>query len=134
MDEEPFAGNLGSGQPYIYAHLPIAVGIVMTGIGMEHAIVEASDPALHEDTLWLLGAGIVLWLVSFLVLVLASVPRLPYGRAIALCVGAVVATVLIIALGANLQPSLVLLGIAAVLVALPVLNPYSSAAGRYRPK
>ena len=45
VDEAPFACNLGSGQPYIYSHLPIVVAVAVIGVGMRHAIVEALHPA-----------------------------------------------------------------------------------------
>jgi low temperature requirement protein LtrA len=131
VEEAPFAYNLGSGQPYIYSHLPIVVAVAVIGVGMRHAIVEALHPALEPETLRLIGAGVVLWLVSFLVLQLANVRGLPLKRTIGTYAGAVGATVLVTGLGPSLPPPLVLAGITLVFVALLVLDIYSWQTGQH---
>lgn len=77
IEVAPFVSNLGSGQPYIYVHLTIVLGVVVAGVGLEHAIIEASEPTLLLKTLLLLGVGLTLWLLAFLVLQRVTVPQRP---------------------------------------------------------
>ena len=53
--------NMGSGQPYIYSHIPLLVGIVVMGSGVEHAIRESGADQLREGTFGLLWGGVYLW-------------------------------------------------------------------------
>jgi low temperature requirement protein LtrA len=128
VEEAPFLCNLGSGQSYIYVHLPIVIGIVVIGIGMKYAIIEASHPTLAPDTLLLIGAGIVLWISAFLALLIASVQRLPVRRAAFVYAVAITATVLVIALGTT--PPLTLGGICLIFFALVLVDEYSWTYGR----
>lgn len=130
IDDAPFVRNLGSGQPYIYSHLPIVVGVVLMGAGARQAILEAPRTALSGETIQLLGIGVVLWLVAFLMLLLVSVPNLPLRRTIGTCMGAVAATLLLAAFGAYLSPPLFLLGLVLVFVALVLVDIYSWRTGQ----
>ena len=51
---------------YLYAHLPIAVGIGMVAVGIEHAIVHAGDAELAASTRGVLVGGVVLYLLGSL--------------------------------------------------------------------
>ena len=42
---------------WIYGHLPLMIGLVMTAIGLEHAIVAVEHHKLHDADLWLLIGG-----------------------------------------------------------------------------
>ena len=53
--------KLGSGQPYIYSHLPFWLGIIMLSVGTLHAITESHASHLSSGTLRLFLAGLVLW-------------------------------------------------------------------------
>lgn len=130
VEEAPFLCNLGSGQPYIYIHLPIVVGVVAIGIGMKQAIIEASRPVLAPHTLLLTGAGIGLWISAFLALLVVSVQRLPLTRAAAVYAAAIVATLLATALGVFLPPPLTLACILLVFLALVLVDEYSWTYGR----
>ncbi len=130
VEEAPFLCNLGSGQSYIYVHLPIVIGVVVIGIGMKYAIIEASHPTLTPDTLLLTGAGIVLWISAFLALLIASVQRLPLARAAAVYGAAIAATLLVIVLGTFLTPPLTLACILLVFFALVLVDEYSWTYGR----
>ena len=131
VEEAPFVCNLGSGQPYIYSHLPIVVAVAVIGVGMRHAIVEALHPTLEPQTLRLIGVGVVLWLLSFLILKLANVRNLPLRRTVGTYAGAVGVTVLIMGLGAYVSPLLVLAGLTLVFVALVQLDIYSWQTGQH---
>ena len=84
---------------------------------MEHALIEAAQPALHGETLRLIAVGIVLWPVAFLVPIVANARQFPVLRTIGTCVEAVVANVLITAFGAYLPPILVITALASLFVA-----------------
>ncbi len=130
VEEAPFLCNLGSRQSYIYVHLPIVIGVVVIGIGMKYAIIEASHPTLAPDTQLLTGAGIVLWISAFLALLIASVQRLPLARAAAVYGAAIAATLLVIVLGTFLTPPLTLACILLVFFALVLVDEYSWTYGR----
>jgi len=52
-------------QTWLYAHLPLAVGLTTTGVGVEHAIVGAVTGVLGDGELWLFCGGVALCLVAF---------------------------------------------------------------------
>jgi low temperature requirement protein LtrA len=131
VDEAPFICNLGSGQPYIYGHLPIVVAVVVIGVGMRHAIAEAAQPTLDAETLRLVDLGVVLWLVAYLVLMLANVRNLPLRRTVGTYAGTVGVSVLITGLGAYVSPPLVLAGLTLMFVALAQLDVYSWGSGQH---
>jgi low temperature requirement protein LtrA len=60
--------RVGSGQPYIYTHLPIVVGVAVLSIGLEKAIEAASASHGSTDASRLVGVGLVAWLAGFLML------------------------------------------------------------------
>lgn len=115
IEVAPFVSNLGSGQPYIYVHLPIVLGVVVAGVGLEHAIIEASEPMLLVKTLMVLGVGLTLWLLAFLVLQRVTVPQRPLRWLLGPYVTIIVATALLVASGAYVPPLFVLGGLLAVL-------------------
>jgi len=53
--------RLGSGQPYIYSHVPFLIGIVMMSVGTVRAITESHAFLLSSGTITLLLAGFGLW-------------------------------------------------------------------------
>ncbi len=130
VEEAPFSGNLGSGQPYIYVHFPIVVAVVAIGVGMEHAITEASHATLATGTLLLTGGGAVLWISAFFLLLMASVRRLPLARAAVVYALSVAATLLVVALGALIPPLATLAGVFLVFFALALVDEYSWTYGR----
>ena len=130
VEEAPFLCNLGSGQPYIYVHLPVVVSVVAIGVGMEHAITEASHATLAPDTLLLTGGGIVLWISAFLLLLMASVQRLPLARAALVYALSVVATLLVVALGILVPPLPTLAGFFVIFLVLVLVDEYTWTYGR----
>jgi low temperature requirement protein LtrA len=56
--------TMGSGQPYIYSHIPLVIGIVVMGIGVEHAIRESGADRFREGTFGLLWGGVYLWVLG----------------------------------------------------------------------
>jgi low temperature requirement protein LtrA len=109
LEAAPFADKLGSGQPYMYAHLPMFVGLALVSVGLEHAEVEATAPTLPAVTRCVFAAGIVLWLGAGVTLkrISTGAPLPPSVRAryIATIVG-----VLALAVVGGVLPPLVALG------------------------
>jgi low temperature requirement protein LtrA len=56
--------KLGSGQPYMYSHIPLVAGIIVMGIGIEHAIKESGADRFREGTFGLLWSGVYLWALA----------------------------------------------------------------------
>ncbi len=49
---------------YLYAHLPIAVGLAATAVGLEHAVLHAGDAHLETAARLVLGGGVATYLAS----------------------------------------------------------------------
>ena len=61
---------------WIYSHLPLAVGLAMVGVGIEHAIVAAdADHEYHAPERWLLVSGVALAFLAIASIENASVRR-----------------------------------------------------------
>jgi low temperature requirement protein LtrA len=52
------------GQAFLYAHVPLTAGVVMLGVGVEHAIDETVQADLGDATRWLLCGGIAMAFAS----------------------------------------------------------------------
>ncbi len=57
---------------WIYSHLPLAIGLAMVGVGIEHAIVAADSHHYTEPERWLLVGGLVLALTAMIGIEVAS--------------------------------------------------------------
>ena len=82
------AGKLGSGQPFIYGHLPLVLALAAIGAGVKNMILEAHESALSFQTNILLTGAIGIWLLSFLLIQYVSIERsllaplrIPYAAA-----------------------------------------------------
>ncbi len=115
IDEAPYADSLGTGQPYIYAHLPVLIGLTVIGIGLGRAVEEAAHATLSLETRGLLATGITVWVFAAMGLKLVSIRRLPSSR-IFLRIIVAACTIAIMTLGANIPP----LGLLSVLVVIMV--------------
>ncbi len=62
--EEGDDSRTGVHDVYVYAHLPIAVGLAAVAVGLEQAVVHAGDPALSAPARWTLAGGLALYLAS----------------------------------------------------------------------
>lgn len=68
LEAAPFTPHLRSGQEYIYAHLPLYIGLTILGRGLGHVITDATHSGLRLSTRLLLGTGMLLWLIAKLLL------------------------------------------------------------------
>jgi low temperature requirement protein LtrA len=57
---------LGSGQPYIYGHLPLVLGLSVMSAGVRRAIVVAGTGDGGPAAYWLIGGGCALWMLAML--------------------------------------------------------------------
>jgi low temperature requirement protein LtrA len=113
VERTRFECRLGSGQPYIYTHLPVALGLVSLAAGIKRAIHEGTSAALSELTLFLLGLGATVWLLAFLAVQLVSYVVFPKGQVWLYTVASIV-VVLIMGLGSVLSPLVVFGGLTAI--------------------
>ncbi len=121
IDEAPFVKNLGTGQPYIYAHLPLLIGLTIIGIGMGRAVEEVAQATLPSETRWLLTVGITVWIFSALTLKLVSLRQMPSSRIFVRFI-VVAAIIALMTLGAGFSPLALLSAFVAVLIAFVVLD------------
>jgi len=84
---------LGSGQPYIYCHFPIVVGLSILSIGIREAIVGADNAHYPATICWLLGGGLACWCAAIALIRFAVVrdTRLICAAANIIAVGSAVA-------------------------------------------
>jgi len=60
--------KLRSGQPYIYSHFPLLVGVVVIGVSIGRIITESQQIHLSLGTFALLWGGFGAWLLAVLLL------------------------------------------------------------------
>jgi len=100
---------------YVYAHLPLVVGLTAVGVGVKLAITEAGAPDLSDGARWILCAGIALAFGAVVVLRLATTHS-RRDRECWLCGGTVALTLLLAVAGGGLDPVL-LVGVLALALA-----------------
>lgn len=49
---------------YLYSHLPLALFLATTAVGLEHAVMHGTDEHLSAGTRWMLGIGLAGYLLS----------------------------------------------------------------------
>ena len=123
LERSPFDRSLGSGLTYIYAHLPLVVGIAGLGVGLGRAIANAGRRTLSGPDAALTGGSFALWVAAFACVQLVSQHRTGAGasrrlRSLVVALGIGIA----IAVFGGAVPPLVVVGtLAATLVALVVV-------------
>ena len=80
VDRAPLQCTLGNGHAYTLFHLPMVLGIIAMGVGIEHIVVEASRSMFSVSTLWLLGGGLGLWVGAFFGVQFVTYPRREHRR------------------------------------------------------
>ncbi|HEY9302105.1 MAG TPA: low temperature requirement protein A [Phormidium sp.] len=62
-------GKMGIGLVWLYSHLPLAIGIAGTGVGVEHIIVSAKKATiLPSEEKWLICLSLIICLLSLAVI------------------------------------------------------------------
>jgi len=121
IGEAPYEDNLGTGQPYIYAHLPVLIGLTIIGIGLGRAVEEAAHPTLAAETRGLLAIGVTVWVFAALALKLVSIRHMPSTRIFLRIIVAGI-TIAIMALGANIPPLWLLGALVVVMVTFVIFE------------
>lgn len=122
VDEAELEDTLRSGRSYIYAHLPLLIGLSAIGIALEHFILEATEPRVAVGTLWLMNAGMGLWLASLYGLNVASTVCGPRLWLMATYLGALVVTGLLTVFGVFMPSLAVLVSFCALVTGLSIIE------------
>lgn len=122
VEVSAFAARLGSGQPYIYLHLPIVVGLTLSGVGLSSAIAAAARPALPAATCLVIGGGVLLWLIAALGLKLVSLGHGVEPVVYARYAGFAACVALLALFGERLPPLVMLSGLVLVVIVFAVLD------------
>jgi low temperature requirement protein LtrA len=117
------AGNMKIGLIWLYAHLPLAIGIASTGVGVEHLIKSAKTGILLASDRWLLGGSVAiclfaLALIHLITCTLGTIRRRKILAAYRL--GSAAFILLLAAVGFSLSP-LALMGLVTVACAIQVI-------------
>ncbi len=122
VEVSAFAERLGSGQPYIYLHLPLVAGLTLSGVGLSSAITLATRPALPAATRLVLGGGVLLWLAAALGLKLVSLGHGLEPAVYARYAGFAACVATLSLLGGLLPPLAMLGGLVLVMLVFAVLD------------
>ena len=80
LDSSMVRRSKAAGLLFMYAHLPLTLGIASLGAGVKLAVLEAGGDQTMPDTGWLLGLGVAVCIGSMAVIQLATPPSLVDGR------------------------------------------------------
>ena len=120
VDRAVLECTLGNGQAYMFLHLPMLIGLVAMGVGIEHSIVDSDRAAFPPETLRLLGGGLALWIAAFYSLQLITYPHRERRRLTATYGIALVGITPLVLLGDPLRPMgiLVIFGVVSVVITM----------------
>lgn len=81
--ERPITSHAGARRFLIwsFAHLPLYLGISVTGVGIEHVIRTAPDGDLHGAEVWILNGAVTLLMASLITIGATSEAQMPRHRA-----------------------------------------------------
>jgi low temperature requirement protein LtrA len=94
---------------WIYSHLPLAAGVAITGVGLEHAVFEAGEDHAHTASRWLLVGAVALAFAAMAAILVATVPRRGGRGHIALARSRLIAIPFLLAIGLLSSASSVLI-------------------------
>ena len=57
-------GTVAAGQTYLYAHLPLLIGLAALGAGIKLAIKATQESGLTDEVSWIIGVGVALFMGS----------------------------------------------------------------------
>jgi low temperature requirement protein LtrA len=94
---------------WIFSHLPLAAGVAIAGVGLEHAVFEAGGGHAHTASRWLLVGAVALAFAAMAAILIATVPRRGGRAHIALARSRLSAIPVILAIGLLSSASSVLI-------------------------
>ena len=116
------ARKIGNYQIWLYAHLPLVIGLTATGVGVEHVVSSDPSTALPDGARWLLCGAVALCLLA---LELIHLTTLTTGTKLhsfeaAYRIGAAIFVLVLAVAGAGLLPT-VLMGLVAIACAIQII-------------
>lgn len=105
---------------WLYAHLPLAAGLVGSGVALEHVVLEAGHGPMPANDRWLLIGSMAMVFVCFALIHLASSSEGSRDRTLVLGRLVALPALLLIGLLSGLESQWVALGVLGVCIALVV--------------
>jgi low temperature requirement protein LtrA len=72
VDTSVVRRTIAAGQTYLYAHLPLLIGLAALGAGIKLAIKATEDTGLTDEVSWIIGVGVALFMGSIAVMHLVT--------------------------------------------------------------
>jgi low temperature requirement protein LtrA len=72
VDSSVVKRTITAGQTYLYAHLPLLIGLAALGAGVKLAIEATQETGLTDEVSWIIGGGVALFMASVAVLHLVT--------------------------------------------------------------
>ena len=72
VDSSIVKRTIAAGQTYLYAHLPLLIGLAALGAGVKLAIKATQEAGLTDEVSWIIGGGVALFMASVAVLHLVT--------------------------------------------------------------
>jgi low temperature requirement protein LtrA len=107
---------------WVYAHLPLYIGIGMAGVGAEHVIRFAPVGHLHAAEAWMLSAGLAMAMAAITTIAASRPDAVTGHRVIVRHYAVSLATLLLGTAGSHVPPARFLLALVALAVAQLVIS------------
>jgi low temperature requirement protein LtrA len=72
VDSSIVRRTIAAGQAYLYAHLPLLIGLAALGAGIKLGIKATQDTGLTDEVSWIIGVGVALFMTSVAVMHLVT--------------------------------------------------------------
>jgi low temperature requirement protein LtrA len=72
VDSSIVKRTIAAGQTYLYAHLPLLIGLAALGAGVKLAIKATQESGLTDEVSWIIGVGVALFMGAVAVLHLVT--------------------------------------------------------------
>jgi low temperature requirement protein LtrA len=72
VDTSVVRGTIAAGQTFLYAHLPLLIGLAALGAGIKLAIKATQESGLTDEVSWIIGVGVALFMASVAVMHLVT--------------------------------------------------------------
>jgi low temperature requirement protein LtrA len=72
VDSSIVKRTIAAGQTYLYAHLPLLIGLAALGAGIKLAIGATEEAGLTDEVSWIIGGGVALFMAAVAVIHLVT--------------------------------------------------------------